>query len=212
MAEELTIDGSILQTVKKKLGISSEDDSFDVDIMICINTAFERLETLGIGPNGGYRISSADNVWTEYLTNEKLIDSVKDYIYMKVKLIFDSSTMSSYLMDAYRKQLDELEFLYICKSDHNSKWNYDSGSVLIYNSYEDLPVPGSEGVLYLVPNRDSERCRFYKYIWINQINDYELIGSDEDVTKYVKRSEISKLNDPEIRQAVEEAYNEIFNQ
>lgn len=120
MAEELTIDGSILRTVKKKLGISPEDDSFDVDIMVCINTAFERLETLGVGPEGGYRITGDDNLWTEYLTNDQQIESIKDYVYIKTKLTFDPTAMSSYLMDAYRKQLDELEFLYLCKSDHNN--------------------------------------------------------------------------------------------
>ena len=118
MAEELTIDGSILDTTKKKLGLSPDDESFDVDIMICINSAFERLESLGIGPEGGYRIQSKDNVWTEYLTDEKQIESVKDYVYMKTKLIFDSSTMSSYLIESYKKQIDEFEFLYLCKSDH----------------------------------------------------------------------------------------------
>lgn len=119
MAEELTIDGSILNTTKKKLGISPDDGSFDLDITMCINSAFERLETLGIGPEGGFRINGANETWAEYLTENIQIESVKDYIYMKTKLIFDSSTMNSYLIDSYKKQIDEFEFIYVCKSDHN---------------------------------------------------------------------------------------------
>ena len=117
MAEELTIDGSILNTIKKKLGISPEDDSFDVDITMSINTAFERLETLGLGPVGGFRITDATTEWSSYTTDDMMIESVKDYIFMKVRLIFDSASMSSFLIDSYKKQIDELEFLYICKSD-----------------------------------------------------------------------------------------------
>lgn len=118
MADELTIDGSILNTIKKKIGISPTDDSFDVDVTMCINTAFERLNNLGIGPSEGFRITDAQTNWSDYLTDGDQIESVKDYVFLKVKLLFDSSSASSFLIDSYKKQIDEMEFIFLCKSDH----------------------------------------------------------------------------------------------
>lgn len=113
----LEIDGSILQTIKKLIGISQSDDAFDTDIIIDINTAFDRLNTLGIGPEEGFRISDETTTWAEYLTDGKLIDSVKDYVFFSVKLMFDTSSMSSFVVDTYQKQIDRLEFLFNVKSD-----------------------------------------------------------------------------------------------
>lgn len=111
------IDGSILQTIKKLLGISQDDDAFDTDILIDINTAFDRLTTLGIGPEEGFRITDDSTTWNEYLTDGKLIDSVKDYIFFSVKMMFDNAGTSSFVMDAYQKQIDKLEWLFTVKSD-----------------------------------------------------------------------------------------------
>lgn len=111
------IDGSILQTIKKLLGISPDDDAFDTDILIDINTAFDRLTTLGIGPEEGFRITDDSTTWNEYLTDGKLIDSVKDYIFFSVKMMFDNAGTSSFVMDAYQKQIDKLEWLFTVKSD-----------------------------------------------------------------------------------------------
>ena len=42
---------SILNTIKKLLGIDADDDSFDVDITIGINAAIFNLSQMGVGPN-----------------------------------------------------------------------------------------------------------------------------------------------------------------
>lgn len=213
MPNELTIDGSILDTIKKKLGISPTDDSFDVDITICINTAFERLETLGIGPKEGFRITDNTTKWTEYLTNNKvLIDSVKDYIYMKVKLMFDTSTSSSFLIDSFKKQIDEMEFIFVCKSDQFDNNTDHYSVIIIVDSYDKLPQPGADGVLYLIPNHSAGSSRYDEYIWIDEINDYEKIGSEDiDMSEYVKHKDITKVNQSEIEQLVDEAYDQVFN-
>lgn len=111
------IDGSILQTTKKLLGISLDDDAFDTDILIDINTAFDRLNTLGIGPEEGFRITDDTTTWNEYLTDGKLIDSVKDYVFFSVKLMFDNAGSNSFVLDAYQKQIDKLEWIFTVKSD-----------------------------------------------------------------------------------------------
>lgn len=113
----LEIDGSILQTIKKMLGINPSDDAFDTDILIDINSSFDRLNTLGIGPKEGFKITDETTTWTEYLTDGKTIESVKNYIFYSTKIMFDTSSMSSFVVDTYQKQIDKLEFLFTVKSD-----------------------------------------------------------------------------------------------
>lgn len=48
------MEDSILQSIKKLLGISKEDTSFDTDIIIDINSEFMTLNQLGIGPKDGF--------------------------------------------------------------------------------------------------------------------------------------------------------------
>ena len=110
------IDGSILQTIKKLLGISPDDDAFDMDVIFAINSAFDRLSTLGIGPDEGFRIADDTAAWSDYLYDGKILDSVKTYVYFKTRLVFDPPT-SSFVLESMNKQIAELEFLFIVKSD-----------------------------------------------------------------------------------------------
>lgn len=103
------IEGSILHDIKKMLGPSYDDDSFDTDIIIHINSTFTTLRQLGVGPAKGYRISDEDNLWSEFVKDEEMLDSVKTYIYLKVKLIFDPP-LNGTLYEAFERQVKELEW------------------------------------------------------------------------------------------------------
>lgn len=108
---------SILDTIKIKIGINPDyDDAFDVHIITNINTAFERLKYLGIGPENGFRITGSTETWDMYLTNDEFIDSVIDYISMKVKMLF-APPETSFGIEAIKDQLSELEFFFKVKSD-----------------------------------------------------------------------------------------------
>ena len=108
---------SILDTIKIKIGINPDyDDAFDVHIITNINTAFERLKYLGIGPDNGFRITGSTETWDMYLTNDEFIDSVIDYISMKVKMLF-APPETSFGIEAIKEQLSELEFFLKIKSD-----------------------------------------------------------------------------------------------
>ena len=48
---------SILQSVKKMLGIIPEYTNFDDDIIMHINSVFMILQQLGVGPKEGFAIS-----------------------------------------------------------------------------------------------------------------------------------------------------------
>lgn len=123
MSEEINKE-SILDSIKKLLGIFPEETVFDVDIMFHINTVFANLAQIGVGPvnesgtNVGFRISSKENLWSEFTDDDILMENVKTYVYIKVKLIFDPPT-SSALLDAYKEQAKELEWrLYTMKGGY----------------------------------------------------------------------------------------------
>ena len=103
------MDDSILTSIKSNLGIEEECEDFDKDIVMHINTAFSILTQLGVGPDKGYRIKDESNLWSEYLQDELRLELVKDYVYLRVKLIFDPPTSSS-VLEAYNKTVSELEW------------------------------------------------------------------------------------------------------
>lgn len=102
---------SILTSIKKLLGITEEYEQFDTDIIIHINSVFSILADLGVGPEQGYSIFSKEAKWIDYIpdaTNAN-IETVKTYIYLKVKLIFDPPSSSS-VVASMEKMIQELEW------------------------------------------------------------------------------------------------------
>lgn len=100
---------SILTSIKKLLGISEDDTSFDPDIIMHINSVFMVLRQLGVGPPEGFAIEGEDAVWADYMSDNELIKSVKTYMYMKVRLIFDPPT-SAAMIDSMNRLIDEFEW------------------------------------------------------------------------------------------------------
>lgn len=101
---------SILNTIKKLLGIDSEDDNFDIDIMAIVNSIIPALSQMGIGPRNGFIVTSDKDKWTDYITDNSInLEGVKTYIYLKTKLLFDPPTNST-VIDAFNKNLNELEW------------------------------------------------------------------------------------------------------
>lgn len=100
---------SILTSVKKIIGISEEDESFDTDLIIHINSVLMILNQLGVGPEDGFSITDKSAVWTDLIGDNKLIEAVKTFVGLKVRLIFDPPT-SSAVLDSINKTISELEW------------------------------------------------------------------------------------------------------
>lgn len=100
---------SILTSTKKILGISEDYVAFDLDIITHINTALSILTQIGIGPVEGFAIEDADTEWEEFIGDDKRFISIRSYVYLKVRQLFDPPT-TSYLIDAVEKQIRELEW------------------------------------------------------------------------------------------------------
>lgn len=106
---------SILTSIKKLLGITEDYTDFDTDIIIHINSVIMILRQLGIGPVTGFHITDASQTWNDYLSNIELLESVKSYIYLKVRLLFDPPVGS--VLDSMNNQVKELEWRFTVEAD-----------------------------------------------------------------------------------------------
>ena len=113
------MDDSILDSIKKILGMPPEYDAFDTDLVIHINSVFGILAQLGVGPEGGFSISDSTTLWKSYLGDSKDLEMVKSYIALKVRLVFDPPTVGS-VMDAMKEQIREFEWRLNVGTDHRS--------------------------------------------------------------------------------------------
>ena len=99
---------SILNSIKKMLGPTSDDTHFDADLIIHINSVFAILSQMGVGPKDGFSIQDDSTLWSSYIDGPEM-QMVKSYMYLKVRLIFDPPTNSS-VMDSTNKLIDEYEW------------------------------------------------------------------------------------------------------
>ena len=103
------MDESILTSIKKLLGIPEDYEHFDQDIIIHINSVFMILNQLGVGPTEEFTITDKTAVWSDFISDNKKFESVKTYMYMKVRLLFDPP-LSSAVMDCINKVISEMEW------------------------------------------------------------------------------------------------------
>lgn len=99
--------GSILNDTKKTLGMDPSYTAFDTDIMMHVNTSLSTLEQLGVGPAYGYMITGPDETWADFVGDDPRFNSVKSYVYLSVRLVFDPPS-TSFTIAAMEKQLEEL--------------------------------------------------------------------------------------------------------
>lgn len=100
---------SIFESIKALLGPDASYDVFDRDILIHINTAISVLTQLGVGPASGFMVTGSDETWDDFIGDDKTLQMVKSYIYMKVKMIFDPPANSS-VLSAYQEACKEYEW------------------------------------------------------------------------------------------------------
>lgn len=102
-------DASILDSTKKILGLASDYTAFDPDIITHINSTFFTLNQLGIGPLDGYMIEGSEEKWSDYLGANINLNSVRTYMYAKVRMLFDPPT-TSFAIAALEKVISEQEW------------------------------------------------------------------------------------------------------
>ena len=87
---------SILNDIKKALGITEDYAAFDQEIMFA--------EQLGLP---SFKITGKTETWDQYLAGTtKNLEAVKTYLYLQVRLVFDPPA-NSFVVTAIEKQLQE---------------------------------------------------------------------------------------------------------
>ena len=111
MAEELKEIDSILNSVKQGIGGIglTETNHFDPDIIMSINTVFAILNQMGIGPEEPFSISDSSATWNDFTDSRVELNSIKTYMVMKVRLLFDPPTNAT-LLNAMKEHCAEFEW------------------------------------------------------------------------------------------------------
>lgn len=99
---------SILSSIKKMLGIEAEYTQFDQELIIYINSVFSVLKQLGV-KDKNFSIVSDSSTWYDYFEDDEVIEMIKPYIYMKVRLMFDPPS-SSAVIEVINNQISEFEW------------------------------------------------------------------------------------------------------
>ena len=96
-------DISILNSIKQMHGIAADDTSFDYELIMHINGELMTMTQLGVGPQEGFSITSAENTWGELLGIRKDLNAVFNDVYLRVRLVFDPPQNASLIASMERR-------------------------------------------------------------------------------------------------------------
>lgn len=134
---------SILDSVKKIISIPPTDTSFDIDVILQINSVFATLNQLGVGPANGYEIEDNTATWDAFFSGATL-NNIKTYVCLKVRMYFDPP-QNSFVIEAMNKQLLELE-VRINTQREGTAWV--DPSTMTTDPATGLPLPPTPPELY----------------------------------------------------------------
>ena len=101
---------SILTSIKKMLGLGEEYEHFDVDLIMIINGIFADLTQMGVGPSEGFYIEDETSTWTDFIPDMAKLQSVKTYVYLRAKILFDPASIGSSTLASYERQISQWEW------------------------------------------------------------------------------------------------------
>ena len=96
----------ILQSIKQMLGIPDAHTAFDFELKMHINSAVATLTQIGVGPENGLEVSDT-TPWSALLLDKQYLNMANSYIFLKVKLLFDSAQLTAHVIRAYEEQIKE---------------------------------------------------------------------------------------------------------
>ena len=108
---------SILTSIKKLLGIADEDKSFDIDIIMHINSVLMIIMQEWHGQTS-FTISDDSATWKDFLGEANIdYEAVKTLVYLRVRLLFDPPT-NSFVIQSMNETIKELEWRMYCWKDN----------------------------------------------------------------------------------------------
>ena len=84
-------------------------DNSHCDVNFIINSVFTILTQIGVGPSSGFSIIDEHASWTDFVAEDPRLESIKSYMYLKVKLLFDPP-LNSATIESMNHLVSELEW------------------------------------------------------------------------------------------------------
>jgi hypothetical protein len=112
---------SILTSIKKLLGITEDYKQFDADIIMHINSVFADLAQMGVGPSKGFSIWDDTAIWDDFISDDLLLQSVKSYMNLRVKILFDPNSIGSSTLASYERQIAQWEWRLNVAAERNNE-------------------------------------------------------------------------------------------
>lgn len=100
---------SILMLMRHTICSDDTSTDFDEDLIMFINSTFSKLHQLGAGPEEGFMIEGTGETWDDFSEDTKLVNLVKAYVQMNVRLVFDPPA-TSFGQDALKELIKEYEW------------------------------------------------------------------------------------------------------
>lgn len=104
------MDESILNSIKTMLDVPLDQTSFDLELINYINGAFFTLNQLGVGPKTPFVLENGDATWSDFTSDINKLQLVKQYVFLKVKTVFDTAAVGSSSLSAFERQISEMEW------------------------------------------------------------------------------------------------------
>ena len=101
---------SILTSIKKGIGILESQTDFDPEIILHINSVFGDLAQMGVGPSNGFYIEDSRAIWDDFIEDDLLLQAVKSYMTLRVKILFDPGSVGPSTLTAYENQIKQWEW------------------------------------------------------------------------------------------------------
>lgn len=101
------MEDSILNSVKDFLGVSDTDETFDKTLILTINSVLNIYHQVG---GVSFIVLDENDKWSDFLQDTADQELMRTYTCMKVKMIFDSSTMSGTQVNVYNELINEYEW------------------------------------------------------------------------------------------------------
>lgn len=134
------MDESIIDSIKRDLGIDTGCDAFDQDIKMHIQSVLSTLYQIGVDSARSVSVDDKSVKWGDIFSDDlDLFPMIKQYVYLKVRVVFDPPT-SSFVLESCNKMIDELEWRINIEAE---------------GGFEDLPVRNRRKSF---SRRDEEDC------------------------------------------------------
>lgn len=98
----------VLETIKKLIGFDADYNAFDTDLTLYINSTLDTLKQMGVNVIGRLTLGGSED-WSDIIGDDTDLDSVKIYIYLKCRLVFDPPLNAS-ILESIKQQIQEYEY------------------------------------------------------------------------------------------------------